>query len=81
VIIHADMPAFSEYRVTVNQRYVTPQIYMADDVHGVVITRHWSSAYGGFVYARQTGQVRIIHVKTSGKRPLSSFGRRVARLR
>jgi hypothetical protein len=79
VIIHADMPSFGEYRVQLGRREITPQVYMADDVHDVVILRHWSSFHGGYVYSRVTGEVRIISAKTAKANRKTNFGR-VARL-
>lgn len=76
MIIHADMPRFGEYRVVLNRVEITPQVYMADSRHGIVITRHWASAFGGFVYHRVTGTVQIIHSKTAKvQRRKSVFGK------
>jgi len=76
MIIHADMPTFDQYIVILNKEEITPQVYMADSRRGIIITRHWSSAFGGFVYHRVTGQVRIIHRKShqQAKRG-TSFGK------
>ncbi len=75
MIIHADMPGFGQYRVILNRAEVTPQIYMADDKNGVVITRHWASYAGGFVYERITGQVVIYRAKTAQKKRSTVFGK------
>lgn len=75
MIIHADMPTFSQYRIILDREEITPQVYMADDRYGIVITRHWSSVFGGFVYERIAGQVQIISNKSKQARRKTSFGK------
>ena len=52
------MPCAGQYRVKLGRKEITPSVYMADDVHGVVILRHWMN--GGFQYERKEGKVAII---------------------
>lgn len=57
MIIHAKQPTFSNYRVSLNKEEITPQVYMADDQCGVIITRNWRD--GVMLMEEKTGQVQI----------------------
>lgn len=60
MIVHADMPCFSNYRIFLRGKEITRPCYMADDVHNVVILRFAGPQGQGYTYERKTGKVRIV---------------------